>query len=244
MTRADRLTQALRRPKHGVGALVAYVVAGYPTRGEFPDVLAAAAEVADAVEVGVPFTDPMADGVSIQRAASVALEQGVDLDWILEVIRDCPVPTALMGYLNPFLARGPTLVDDLESAGVAALVVPDLPLEERDVLGDAPLVQLVTPLTDEARLGALCDATAGFVYAVTALGTTGGRTDVGAASAALDRVRRRARHPVLAGFGIRTADQVRAACRHADGVIVGTALVDAIARGDDPARFLEQLMAA
>ena len=125
---------------------------------------------------------------------------------------------------------------------MSALIVPDLPLEERDVLGDVPVVQLVTPLTDEARMAALCSATAGFVYTVTVTGTTGGQTDLHDVPATLARVRAHARHPVLAGFGIRQRSQVEALRDHADGVIVGSALVEVLKRGEDPAKFLEALM--
>lgn len=238
----QRLTDALRNPRHRQGGLVAYLVAGYPSPSAFPEVLQRVAEVADAIEVGVPFTDPMADGVSIQHASQAALAAGVDLPWILDAVRECPVPTALMGYLNPFLAHGPSLATDLAAAGVSALIVPDLPYEERSILPDVPLVQLVTPLTEDARMAVLCNASQGFVYCVTVTGPTGGRSRLDAAPATLDRARRHARLPVLAGFGIRHPDQVRSLAPHADGVIVGTALVECLTRGDDPGAFLAWLM--
>ncbi|MEN0067950.1 MAG: tryptophan synthase subunit alpha [Myxococcota bacterium] len=236
------LTEALRAPQREM-ALVAYVVAGYPSRAAFPDVLSAVAQVADAIEVGVPFTDPMADGVSIQRASEAALADGTDLPYILETVANCSRPVALMGYLNPFLAGGPDLASDLASANVRALIVPDLPLEERDVLDGVPLVQLVTPLTPEGRIGALCDATAGFIYAVTGLSTTGTKSDLHQTPDTLARIRPHAQHPVLAGFGIRSATQVRALRGLCDGVIVGSALVDAIGRDEDPVDTLNALHA-
>jgi len=233
------IAHALRTPKQPGPGLVAYVTAGYPSRAAFPDVLARVADAADVVEVGVPFTDPMADGVTIQRTSRVALDQGVDLDAILDWVDGCPAPVALMGYLNPFLARGPSLADDLEQAGVEALIVPDLPLEEQAILPGVRLVQLVTPVTPESRRRALCAASAGFVYAVTVTGVTGGR--VKAPTDMLDAVRASSDLPVCAGFGIRSAEQVRALAPHCDGVVVGTALLEAIGRDEDPAAFLRGL---
>lgn len=235
------LTDALRAPRADM-ALVAYVVAGYPSRRAFADVLASVAAVADAIEVGVPFSDPMADGVSIQRASEVALADDVDLSWILEAVADCPRPVALMGYLNPFLAFGEGLAEALAEARVRALIVPDLPLEERGILGELPMVQLVTPLTPEDRVPRLCAATSGFVYAVTGLTTTGTEANLQDTPATLSRIRPHAQHPVLAGFGIRQATQVAALRGHCDGVIVGSALVDTIARDEDPAEFLRRLV--
>ncbi|MEM6931623.1 MAG: tryptophan synthase subunit alpha [Myxococcota bacterium] len=236
------ITDALRAPKQDGPGLVAYVTAGWPSPAGFPDVLAAVASAADVVEVGVPFSDPMADGVTIQQTSRQALEQGVDLDAILGWVEGCAAPVALMGYLNPFLARGPGLAADLEAAGVEALIVPDLPLEEQDILEGVRLVQLVTPVTTPERRVALCRASHGFVYAVRVTGVTGGQVD--APTDALDALRDVSTLPVCAGFGIRTAEQVRELAPHCDGVIVGTALLEAIGRGEDPAAFLRGLRPA
>ena len=252
MDGATRLEAALREPgKHGRLALVAFVTAGYPDRAGFPDLLRAIGPEVDAIEIGVPFSDPMADGVTIQRASADALRQGVTLRWILETLRTLdPHPTAplvLMGYVNPFLAYGlELLAREAADAGVCGCIVPDLPHEERDLFA-APLaarglalIPLVTPVTPPDRRRAICEAARGFVYAVTVTGTTGGATAIPPAPY-LDRVRAASSVPVCVGFGIREAAQVAALARHADGVIVGSALIDVLAAGEDPVAFLRGL---
>lgn len=252
----ETITRALREATAaGRVGLVPFLTAGYPKADRFADDLATIAAVGDVVEVGVPFSDPMADGMTIQRSSRGALEQGVSLTWIfdrLEEARDrIDAPVILMSYLNPLLAYGYERVASRSiEAGVAGFIVPDLPWEESREFG-APLdeaglalVQLVTPATPEARLARLCDASRGFVYAVTMRGITGGGAALPAdTSAYLDRVRDASDLPVCAGFGIRTAEQVAEVGRHADGVIVGSALVEVLERGDDPAAFLESLRA-
>lgn len=233
-------------------AICAYVTAGYPTLDGFRAILEQVASVSDVVEVGVPFTDPMADGMTIQRASHVALEGGVTLGWILEQVAAADTsgsPVLLMGYYNPFLAYGlgrlgPALAD----AGVAGLIVPDLPHEEASQLLEAlspfgvGLVQLVTETTSESRLEALVEASSGFVYAVTTTGVTGGDTSLsGEILAYLDRVKASTTKPVLAGFGIRNSSQVAELAGHVDGVVVGSALIEAIDDGMDPGRFVEGL---
>lgn len=249
-TGAQAITTAIL-DSHGP-AICAYVTAGYPDLASFPSILASVASVADVVEVGVPFTDPMADGLTIQRASHVALANGVSLRWILEAVSSAggvDAPILLMGYYNPFLAFGlDGLGQALGSAGVSGLVVPDVPFEEssdiRDALGayGIALVQLVTPTTPVGRLETLTAASEGFVYAVTTTGVTGG--DVGFAEPDLqylDRVRSVSALPVMAGFGIRRREQVEALAAHVDGVVVGSALIDAIERGEDPGEFLAGL---
>jgi tryptophan synthase alpha chain len=249
----DRLEAALRAPAAaGRPALVAFLTAGYPLRAGFRETLAQVAAIADAVEVGVPFSDPMADGLTIQRASAAALAQGVTLAWILEELARAgrlAAPPVLMGYLNPFLAYGlERLAADAAAAGVAGFVVPDLPLDEAEPFERAlaphglALVQLVTPVTPPARLARLAAASRGFLYAVTVTGVTGGaEPDPLAIADYLDRVRRASPRPVMAGFGVRTPGQVRALAPHADGVVVGSALIEALERGDDPGPFLAGL---
>ena len=236
--------------------MVAFLTAGFPERARFGEHLLEIAAEADVVEISVPFTDPMADGVTIQRASEAALAAGVSLGWILEELGSlAPRPAApliLMSYLNPLLALGlESLAERAAAVGVAGFVVPDLPLEEsepfREALAvrDLGLVQLVTPVTSQRRLRALCEASRGFVYAVTVTGITGGSS--GAAPGLqeyLDRVRRVSPLPVCAGFGIRSSDQVEALAPHADGVVVGSALVEAMARGEAPGGCLRQLRGA
>jgi tryptophan synthase alpha chain len=233
-------------------AICAYVPAGYPTLKSFPDVLVSVARSATVVEIGVPFTDPMADGLTIQRASHIALRNGVTLEWIFELLagrRDLGVPHLLMGYYNPFLAFGlgrlATAMVDTRTSGV---IVPDLPLEEDAPIGEvlAPeglaLVKLVTPTTAPDRLARIASSSSGFVYAVTMTAVTGGEVELGAEELAyLDRVRAAASLPVMAGFGVRNRSQVEALSGHVDGVVVGSALIDAIDRGEDPGVFLDGL---
>lgn len=206
---------------------------------------------ADVVEIGVPFTDPMADGLTIQQASHVALDNGVTLEWIFELLGDSDLgsPHLLMGYYNPFLAFGLSrLGEAMKDSRTAGLIIPDLPLEEngpvREVLdpGGLALVQLVTPSTSEERLGRVASAGGGFVYAVTTRGVTGGEVDLPAESLEyLDRVKTVSSLPVLAGFGVRNQAQVAALASHVDGVVVGSALIEAIDNGQDPGVFLDGL---
>jgi tryptophan synthase alpha chain len=206
---------------------------------------------ADVVEVGVPFTDPMADGQTIQQASHRALEQGVNLDYVFETLEgaDMEAPHLLMGYYNPFLAYGlDRLVTRMAEAGISGLIVPDLPIEEGAELAAAlesqgqGLVQLVAPTTPDDRLRKLAEASRGFVYAVTTKGTTGGDTSFDSEVLEyLDRVMSVSSLPVLAGFGVRARSQVAELAGHVDGVVVGSALIDAIDRGEDPAQFLDGL---
>jgi len=262
VTGADRIAAAIRaradrggRPGRNGPALVAFLTAGYPARERFREDLASVASHADLVEIGVPFTDPMADGVTIQRAAHAALLSGVTLSWILDELARDPRPAApllLMSYLNPLLAFGLHRLPAVAArAGVAGFVVPDLPFEESDELRTAldaeglALVQMVTPVTPQPRLRTLCQAASGFVYAVTRTGTTG--RDVAVPPAMLrylDDVRAASPLPVCAGFGIRNPQQVEALRNHVDGVIVGSALVERLERGEDAATFLRSLRAA
>lgn len=234
-------------------ALIAYITAGFPDKATFKAQLDAVAAVADVVEIGVPFTDPMADGATIQRASRVALDQGASLRWILaELSAPCPKPQApllLMSYLNPLLAFGlDKLPRAAAQAGIAGFIIPDLPYEEcaemraaLQALGLA-LVQFVTPVTPDARMSMLCKASSGFVYAVTMTGTTG--KQVAVPQEVLDylaRVSKLSPLPVCAGFGIRHAEQIRKLAPYVDGIIVGSALIEAIERGEDPAQFLRSL---
>ncbi|HWB89955.1 MAG TPA: tryptophan synthase subunit alpha [Acidimicrobiia bacterium] len=249
---SDRIGEVTAAIERASGqALCAYVTAGYPTKSVFPEILAAVAASADVVEIGIPFTDPMADGLTIQQASHVALAQGVDLRWALETVGEAGLetPVLFMGYYNPFLAFGlERLVAGMTETGVAGLIVPDLPVEESGPLAEIldpdghGLVQLVAPTTPEDRLRRLAAASRGFVYAVATTGITGGSTHFGQAVLDyLDRVKAAATLPVLAGFGVRERAQVAGLAGHVDGVVVGSALIDAIDRGDDPASFLADL---
>jgi tryptophan synthase alpha chain len=237
----------------GRTALVAFITAGYPDKSRFTETLAEVAQHADVVEVGVPFTDPMADGLTIQRASRGAIEQGVTLSWILYQIgamRPRPAaPVVLMSYLNPLLAMGyDRLAARAAMAGVAGFIVPDLPLDESVELDQAlaarglALVQLVSPVTPMERLEAAARASRGFLYAVNVTGITGGASlGVDAVRDYLARVVRVSPVPVCAGFGVREPAQVRALGSVVPGVIVGSALVEALERGESPAAFLDRL---
>ena len=252
----ETIARAIRGAANdGRPALVAFLTAGFPGRDDFAGQLAAIGEVADVIEIGVPFSDPMADGMTIQRSSQVALRQGVSLRWILEALAAMPsrphAPLLLMSYLNPLLAYGlDRLPADARAAGVAGFIVPDLPFEESGELRAAldaeglALVQMVTPVTPAQRLAVLCEAARGFVYAVTMTGTTGKSVTVpDDVLDYMDRVRAVSPVPVCAGFGIRSAEQVRRMTGHVDGVVVGSALVEVLERGDNPATFLKELRA-
>ena len=241
----------------GRPALVGFLTAGFPSRASFKDNLAAVAQACDVVEIGVPFTDPMADGATVQRASFAALADGVTLPWILEELRSLrprhTAPILLMSYLNPLLSLGlEALPRDAAAAGVAGFIVPDLPFEESAELKSAlereglALVQMVTPVTPQERLEMLCREAKGFVYAVTVTGTTGaakGRSTEVPPDVLeyMDRVKRCSSVPVCAGFGIRSREQVAQFTGHVDGVVVGSALVEALEKGEDVGAFLRSL---
>jgi tryptophan synthase alpha chain len=249
----DRISAAVRSASAGGNpAIVAFLTAGYPRMDSFRDHLRAVAAGADVVEIGVPFTDPMADGVTIQRSSQSALAQGVTLKWILDELAAMPrldTPLLLMSYLNPLLSYGlDKLADTAARVGVCGLIVPDLPIDESDdmrVALDAAgvaLVQMATPVTEPARLKRICEKSQGFVYAVTMTGTTGKNVAVPEdVLGYLDRVRSASTQPVCAGFGIRSREQVERLSGHVDGVVVGSALVEVLERGDDPTAFLRSL---
>lgn len=251
----EKITAALKgATARGQVGLVPYITAGYPDKDRFTETLKKVAGCADVVEVGVPFSDPMADGVTIQRASHAAIAHGVSLRWILAELTsagEIGAPVVLMSYLNPLLAYGyAELAEACIPAGVCGFIVPDLPLEESDELRDAidakgiALIQLVTPATPDERMARLCAASRGFVYAVTITGITGGsRALPPEVPAYLDKVKSFAEIPVCAGFGVREAGQVKDLGAHADGVVVGSALVEHLEAGQDPVEFLRSLTA-
>jgi tryptophan synthase alpha chain len=251
MTPADRISTAIRGARGGT-AIVAFITAGYPQREKFREHLAQIGNEADVVEIGVPFTDPMADGMTIQRSSREALRQGVSLRWLLEELTAMPRPKAplvLMSYLNPLLAFGFEKLAALSvKAGVCGFIIPDLPYDEGEDLRAAlaphglALIQMVTPVTRPERLEKLCSASQGFVYAVTMTGTTGRTASVpGEVARYLDEVGAVSKLPVCAGFGIRSHEQVEQLHGHVAGVIVGSALVEVLENGQDPAAFLKSL---
>jgi tryptophan synthase alpha chain len=218
------------------------VTAGFPTAPASRDVLRAAqAAGADFVEVGVPFSDPLADGPTIQRTTQAALEQGMTAAGVLTLIREAAlaIPVVIMTYLNPVLAYGvERFVADAYAAGASGLLVTDLPAGAdpavETVISRSPLalIRLVAPTTDDARLAATLSDATGFVYLISRLGVTGARDEVPEdLGMNVRRIRAVTPLPVAVGFGISTPAQAAAAARHADGVVVGSALMDALARG-------------
>lgn len=251
----DRISAALTTANdQGKVSLVPFITAGYPDKDTFISTLKLIAAEGDVVEIGVPFSDPMADGVTIQRSSHAAIAAGVTLHWIIDQLTaagDVGAPLVLMSYLNPLLAYGfEQLAADAVAAGVCGFIVPDLPWEESaefraamDKHGVA-LVQLVTPVTPDDRLELLCKGSQGFVYAVTITGTTGGDVALPPeVTQYLEQVNRHTDLPVCAGFGVRHASQVTDLGAHTSGVIVGSALVEKLEAGEDPAAFLAALRA-
>jgi tryptophan synthase alpha chain len=251
MSPSERISDAILEARGGT-AIVAFLTAGFPSREKFREHLTQVGNEADVVEIGVPFTDPMADGMTIQRSSREALRQGVSLRWVLEELGAMSRPRApllLMSYLNPLLAFGfANLAAAAERAGVCGFIVPDLPFDESEEFRAAlaphglALIQMVTPVTKPERMARLCAATQGFVYAVTMTGVTGRTAAVPAeVTSYLDAVRGAAKLPVCAGFGIRSREQVEQLRGHVAGVIVGSALVEVMENGQDAAQFLRSL---
>jgi len=237
-------------------ALVPYLPAGYPTPAAFVAAAAAAqAAGADVLEVGVPFSDPLADGPVIQRATQAALAQGVGVARTLALIREAglTIPVVVMTYLNPVLAYGvDRFLADAGAAGVAGLLLTDLPaggdpaLEDRVAAGPLAFVRLVAPTTSAERMKEVVRRASGFVYLISRLGVTGVSAGAPADLAGhVARVRAATTLPVAVGFGIGTAAQARATAHLADGVVVGSALVDALGREGVPgvARLVGELAA-
>ena len=228
--------------KQGRSAFVTFLMAGDPDPKTSLDIIKALPKAgADIIEIGMPFTDPMADGPSIQAAGLRALKAGMTLKKTLEMVRgfrqdDDTTPLVLMGYYNPIYIYGvDKFLTDAKSAGVDGLIIVDLPPEEDTELclpamkAGLNFIRLATPTTDDRRLPAVLANTSGFVYYVSITGITGSASaDSTAVGEAVARIKRHTRLPVCVGFGIRTPDAARAIAEHANGAVVGTALVDAL----------------
>jgi tryptophan synthase alpha chain len=244
----------------GRAALMPYMMGGFPDLEASTAIgLAYADAGADLMELGVPFSDPLADGPVIHAAGTRALAAGATLHGILEVAARLSerLPVVLMCYANLVFARGAErFADELAATGAAGLIVPDLPLEEADAVRAAcdaaglALVPLIAPTTPDDRLAAIVEQARGFVYAVSVTGTTGERAGIdGSLAALLERAKARSPVPVAVGFGISTPEQAADAVdAGADGVIVGSRLVRAAAEaadnGGDPAAAVGELVAA
>jgi tryptophan synthase alpha chain len=239
-TRIDARFAELK--KQGRPAFVTFLMAGDPDPATSLDIIKALPKAgADIIEVGMPFTDPMADGPSIQAAGLRALKAGMTLRKTLEMVRafrkgDDATPLVLMGYYNPIYVYGVDgFLEDAKSAGVDGLIIVDLPPEEDSVLclpamkAGLNFIRLATPTTDDKRLPAVLANTSGFVYYVSITGITGSASaDAKVVGAAVSRIKRHTKLPVCVGFGIRTPEAARGIAEHADGAVVGTALVDAL----------------
>jgi len=236
--------------------LVPYVTGGLGT--DWAEVVGAcAAAGADAIEVGIPFSDPVMDGPTIQAASEQALAAGTDLDQILDGLRqlDAGVPIVAMTYVNLVFHKGyQRFAAEAVSCGVGGVILPDLPLEEMGewephaVDAGLDTVLLASPLTPDARLVTLCERSRGFIYGVNLLGVTGERASVSDASIVLaKRLKAVTDLPVIMGFGISTPDQARTVAAHADGVIVASALMRMRLDGATPEQvggFVAELRAA
>ncbi|MGB9269498.1 MAG: tryptophan synthase subunit alpha [Pseudolabrys sp.] len=244
-TRIDKRFAALKA--EGRAALVTFIMAGDP---DYDTSLAIAKALpkagADIIEMGMPFTDPMADGPAIQAAGLRALKSGQGMTRTLSLVRefredDDLTPVILMGYYNPIYIYGSErFLTDAKAAGVDGLIVVDLPPEEDEELclpalkAGLNFIRLATPTTDDKRLPKVLTNTSGFVYYVSVTGVTGtAAPDTSKVTGAVARIKRHTRLPVAVGFGVKTAEQARAIAEGADGVVVGSALVDAMFKSLD-----------
>jgi tryptophan synthase alpha chain len=244
--RIDRRFAALNQ--QGRAALVTFTMAGDPDYATSLAILKALPKAgADVIELGMPFTDPMADGPAIQAAGLRALRAGQNMKKTLAAVRDFragddATPIVLMGYYNPIYIYGvERFLADAKAAGVDGLIVVDLPPEEDSELclpamkAGLNFIRLATPTTDEKRLPTVLTNTSGFVYYVSITGITGAAApDTGKVAAAVARIKRHTKLPVCVGFGVRTAAHARAIAEGADGVVVGSALVEAVRQSLGP----------
>ena len=250
MTRLETRFQALEA--EGKTAFVAFVMAGDPNYETSLEVVKGLpGSGVDVIELGMPFTDPMADGPAIQLAGQRALDAGMTLERTLEMVRafregDDATPIVLMGYYNPIYSMGvAAFVDAAKAAGVDGLIIVDLPPEEDDELcvpameAGLNFVRLATPTSDARRLPTLLQNTSGFIYYVSITGITGAASAQAAAvGPEVARIRAASDLPVCVGFGVKTPQNAAEIAKVADGVVVGSAIVDKIGKGESPADVL------
>lgn len=255
-TRIDRRFAALKAENRP--ALVTYVMGGDPDLATSQAIFEALPQAgADVIELGMPFSDPMADGVAIQLGGQRSLAAGMTLRGILGMVEDFrrkdeDTPIVLMGYYNPIYSFGvDKFVSAAKDAGVDGLIVVDLPAEEDDELCIPALkaglnfIRLTSPTTDDKRLPAVLKNTSGFVYYVSMTGVTGGAIKSrGAVGEAVERIKSHTDLPVAVGFGIKTAEDAADIGKHADGIVVGTVLVEAVANSLVDGKATDQTVAA
>ena len=252
--RVSRLEERVRSA--GDLKLIPYLMAGYPdAAGSIAQGLAYARAGAAAIEVGIPFSDPLADGPAVQRAGQAALEGGMTVAGALRVaaaVAEGGAPVVLMTYVNPVLAYDPRrFAAGAAAAGVAGVIIPDLPAEEAEPLagwlrsGGLDVVFLVAPTSPDSRIASTAERSSGFVYCVTVRGVTGARAELAVGlERLLARVRSATELPVAAGFGISRPDHIRALRGHADAAVVASALLERVHRGEDPEPLAVELIAA
>jgi tryptophan synthase alpha chain len=250
MTRIEDRFDRLKRDRRK--AFVAFIMGGDPDYERSLAILRGLPGAgADVIEIGMPFTDPMADGPAIQRAGQRALEAGQTMDRTLDLVRafrdgDADTPIVLMGYYNPIYSRGvERFLGEARTAGVDGLIVVDLPPEEDEELclpaqaAGMNFIRLATPTTDDHRLPKVLTNTSGFVYYVSITGITGAaEANAAAIAPEIERIKRQTDLPVCVGFGIRSPETARAVAGIADGAVVGSAIVERIAAGESPESVL------
>ena len=231
----------------GRSALAPYITVGYPDIPTSTEIAEAVLESgADMLELGIPFSDPLAEGPTIQKSSFHALQQGVNLNTSLDVLRDLrkrgvDSPLIFMGYVNPFLSYGmERFARDAAAAGLDGVIVPDLPAEESTVFADileengVYLVPLLAPTSNDSRIERACSRAKGFIYCVSLTGVTGARSELRQGiESMVERVRGFTDLPLLVGFGISRREHVRSVSRFADGALVGSALIDAIGKAPE-----------
>lgn len=236
-----RLSHATDRLKNDAEkALVAFLTAGYPDEATFLDLVRTAATACDLIEIGIPFSDPIADGPLIQESSKHAIDNGVSLKRSLEmakeIAQEIATPLILMSYYNPILRMGTgRFVETCRASSVSGVIIPDVPLEEseevRSALGehDIGYVDLIAPTSSDDRIDAISGRARGFIYLVSVTGVTGVRSPMARdLEPFVARVRNRTNLPLYVGFGISDADAASSAARHGDGVIIGSALIKLI----------------
>ena len=236
-------------------ALIVYHTAGFPSlNGSMQHIKLFEENGADLIEIGIPFSDPIADGPTIQHASQIALQNGTTLKKIIASVAkiDVKIPLVIMSYLNPLLAYGSEkLFQDMSRAGLSGIIIPDLPVEESEEwislskLYGIDLIFLVAPTTSDERIRLITERSEGFVYCVSLTGTTGARDGLAPGLFKfVEKVKNVADKPVAVGFGFSTPDHIRILQHRVDGVIVGSRIVDAIAKGEDVAGLIRALKSA